>query len=151
MHQAGIAPTDPVLLAGHSQGGIEAAWIAGHTEDFSITQVVTAGSPVAGMTLPATTQMLSLEHHGDVMPLLDGEDNGEAVNHVTVGFGFDDHTLDLADNHAMAHYVGGAADVDASTHPSLVAAVAGLHDDGFLTGETAEVTYQAFQITRTPR
>ena len=51
----------------------------------------------------------------------------------------------------MEHYVSGAAEVDASTHPSLVAAVDGLHHGGFLTGETAEVTHQAFQITRAPR
>lgn len=151
MHQAGISPADPVLLAGHSQGGIEAAWIAGHTRDFTIAQVVTAGSPVAGMPVPGTTQMLSLEHRGDVMPLLDGEDNPDAVNHVTVGFGSDDPAPDLADNHALEHYVRGAAGVDASTHPSLVAAVDGLHRGGFLTGETVDVTYQAFQISRAPR
>lgn len=148
MHQAGIAPTDPVLLAGHSQGGIEAAWIAGHTDDFTIAQVVTAGSPVAGMEVPPGTQMLSLEHHGDVMPLLDGEDNRDTVDHVTVTF--DDHTPDVGDNHALAHYTGGAAGVDASSHPSLVGAVDGMHADGFLTGEVAQVTYQAFQITRQP-
>ncbi len=148
MHQAGIAPTDPVLLAGHSQGGIEAAWIAGHTDDFTIAQVVTAGSPVAGLGVPLDTQLLSLEHQGDVMPLLDGEDNRDAVNHVTVIF--DDHTPGVGDHHALSHYAAGAAGVDASTHPSLIGAVHGLHADGFLTGEPVEVTYQAFQITREP-
>ncbi|MEZ5094474.1 hypothetical protein [Nocardioides sp.] len=149
MHQAGIAPTDTVMLAGHSQGGIEAAWIASHSQEFHVTQVVTAGSPVAGLgDYPPGTQVLSLEHHGDVVPLLDGEDNSDAANHVTVTF--DDHETSVGGNHALSHYVNGAAGVDASTHPSLTAALADLHDDGFLTGETTDVAYQAFQITRRP-
>ncbi len=149
MHQAGIAPTDPVLLAGHSQGGIEAAWIASHSTEFNVAQVVTAGSPVAAIgTYPAGTQVLSLEHHGDVTPLVDGEDNRDAVNHVTVTF--DDHGPSLGANHDLAHYGNGAAGVDASAHPSLVAAVSDLRGDGFLTGEQAEVHSQAFQITRRP-
>ena len=147
MRRAGIAATDPVLLAGHSQGGIEAAWIASHTDDFNVTQVVTAGSPVAATGgYPASVQVLSLEHRGDVMPLLDGEDNPDAANHVTVTF--DDHEARLGANHAIPHYVAGAAGVDASPHPSLVAALAGMRGDGFLAGETTEVTVQAFQITR---
>lgn len=149
MHQAGIASTDPVLLAGHSQGGIEAAWIASHSTEFNVAQVVTAGSPVAAMgTYPAGTQVLSLENHGDATPLVDGEDNRGAVNHVTVTF--DDRGPSIGASHDLAHYVNGAAGVDASTHPSLVAAVGDLHGDGFLTGEQAEVHSQAFQITRRP-
>ena len=127
----------------------KAAWIASHSQGFHVTQVVTAGSPVAGLgDYPPGTQVLSLEHHGDVVPLLDGEDNPDAANHVTVTF--DDHETSVGGNHALSHYVNGAAGVDASTHPSLTAALADLHDDGFLTGETTDVAYQAFQITRRP-
>ena len=73
MRDAGIGSDEPVLLVGHSQGGIEAAWIASHSSEFSVTQVVTAGSPIAVLgDYPAGTQVLSLEHHGDVVPLLDG-------------------------------------------------------------------------------
>lgn len=147
MHQAGIAADDPVLLAGHSQGGIEAAWIAAHTSDFHVTQVVTAGAPVAVMgDYPSHTQVLSLEHRGDVIPLLAGEDNPDATNHVTVTF--DDHEASVAGNHSLWHYTNGAAGVDASLHPSLVGALDSLHGDGFLTGAPTEVHTQAFQISR---
>ncbi len=147
MHEAGIASDEPVLLAGHSQGGIEAAWIATHTSDFHVTQVVTAGSPVALMgDYPPGTQVLSLEHHGDVMPLLAGEDNPDALNHVTVTF--DDHEPSLAGNHAIWHYANGAAGVDASDQPSLVSALTAMRDDGFLTGTAGEAHTQAFQISR---
>ena len=148
MHAAGIGPTDPVLLAGHSQGGIEAAWIASHTDDFHISQVVTAGSPIAVMgDYPDHTQVMAFEHHGDVVPLLDGEDNPDAVNHVTITF--DDHETDLGANHGLVHYVHGAAGADRSTDPSITDQLAVLHEQGFLGGGVGAQS-QAFQITRQP-
>ena len=59
MHDAGISPDDPVMIVGHSQGGMEAVWAAGHG-DFNVTQVVTAGSPVGAMgEPPADTAVLA--------------------------------------------------------------------------------------------
>jgi hypothetical protein len=147
MHDAGISPHDPVMLAGHSQGGIEAAWIASHTNEFRITQVVTAGSPIAGLGhYPPGTQVLSLEHRGDVMPLLGGDRNPDAINHVTVTL--DEHTRSLSENHSITAYADGAARIDRSDDPSLVGALRSMRAAGFLCGETEDVTVQAFQITR---
>ncbi len=148
MHDAGIGADDPVMLVGHSQGGMEAVWLAG-TDEFNVTHVVTAGSPVAVMgEPPAGTQVMSLEHQGDVVPLVDGEDNPDTPSHVTVVF--DDHETSVAANHDISHYVDGAAGVDQSTDPSITDQLQTMHDQGFLTGGQSDVDYQAFQITRSP-
>ena len=74
MHRAGIRPGEPVLLAGHSQGGMEAAALMHDQPDgLDLTNAVTAGSPTAQVTgFPHGSHVLSLEHDGDVVPLLDG-------------------------------------------------------------------------------
>ena len=43
MRQAGVGPHEPVLLVGHSLGGMEAAALASRDTGFAITDVVTAG------------------------------------------------------------------------------------------------------------
>jgi hypothetical protein len=145
MHRAGIRPGDPVLLVGHSQGGMAAAALVARGSPFHITAVVTAGSPLAQVHgYPAGTQVLSLENRGDVVPLLDGADNPDAVGHVTVQF--DDHETSIAGNHAIPHYVRGAESVDASTDPSVRAQVEALHQHGFLSGRVTDS--QVFQVTR---
>lgn len=146
MRDAGVGPRDPVLLAGHSQGGIEATWIASHPSEFHITQVVTAGAPIGGMApCPPGTQVLALENSTDLVPLLDGRGNRDATNLVTVTFA---DPGDLGDGHDLGHYVAGAAGVEASDDPSLTALLAGLRSDGFLAGPHGPVRTQAFQITR---
>ncbi|OMH34310.1 hypothetical protein [Tersicoccus sp. Bi-70] len=76
-----------VILTGHSQGGIHATALAADPafrRRYDVRQVVTAGSPVAGFTVPAGTAVLSLEHRDDVVPALDGRPNPDARNRVTV-------------------------------------------------------------------
>jgi hypothetical protein len=146
MKEAGIGPHDPVLLVGHSLGGMEAASMLAHCSGFDVTHVVTAGSPVAGIHgFPAGSHVLSLENRGDVVPLLDGHDNADSVSQVTVQF--DDHETSITGNHGVGHYVRGAQAVDASTDPSVVEQVRSLRDQGFL-GSGATATSQVFQITR---
>ncbi|HQR28264.1 MAG TPA: hypothetical protein PLP61_14580, partial [Nocardioides sp.] len=144
---AGAAPHDPVLLVGHSQGGLEAAWLAAHSPTVHVVGVVTAGSPIA-LTgdFPAGTQVLAMEHRGDPVPLLDGEPNPDTPEEVTVLF--DDHGSGLVDDHDLAHYVAGGAGVDASDHPSVTAQLATLHAQGFLTGSGGPTETRAFQVTR---
>jgi pimeloyl-ACP methyl ester carboxylesterase len=150
MHQAGIGGDEPVLLAGHSQGGMEAAAIASQGSPFNVTNVVTAGSPTAQVDgFPPGTHVLSLEHQGDVVPLLDGEENPDSAQQVTVHFA--DGGTDVVDHHSFPHYVDGAAAVDASQDPSIVENLHSLVDNGFLgDGTGSTVTSQTFQITRDP-
>lgn len=146
MADAGIGPHDPVLLVGHSLGGMEAASVLAHGSGFHVTHVVTAGAPIGGIHgYPAGSHVLSLENRDDVVPLLDGADNTDSVSQVTVRF--DDHQTSVGANHHLAHYVRGAAAVDASNDPSVREQLASLHDHGFL-GGSGTATSQVFQITR---
>jgi hypothetical protein len=146
MEESGIGPHDPVLLVGHSLGGIEASSLLAHGSGFDVTHVVTAGSPVAGIHgYPAGTHVLSLENRGDVVPLLDGRDNADSVVQVTVRF--DDHETSIAGNHDLQHYVRGAEAVDASGDPSVREQLASLRGQGFL-GTRDTATSQVFQISR---
>ncbi len=152
MGQAGIRPGEPVLLVGHSQGGMVAASLLARVggpeaPPFGITQVVTAGSPTAQVeAFPAGSRVLSLENRGDVVPLLDGADNADSAEQVTVRF--DDRDASVAGSHGLGHYLSGATAVEASGDPALVAALASLHEAGFLGSEGQDVTSQVFQVTR---
>ncbi|WP_062381593.1 hypothetical protein [Demequina pelophila] len=123
MEAHGIGRTEPVMLAGHSQGGIIATllaatvgattrgWLGGApaagahagpgavaalgpprpgTGDalaaprFTVTHVVTAGSPTGRIAVPAAVQTLHLENSRDLVPGLDGRTNPAAANRTTV-------------------------------------------------------------------
>ncbi len=85
MREAGIGRDDPVMMTGHSQGGIVAASLAARQpEDFHITSVVTGGSPIGRFEMPDSVSVMSLEHEQDIIPRLDGSDNSDAPNWVTV-------------------------------------------------------------------
>jgi hypothetical protein len=89
--------------------------------------------------------VLSLENRGDVVPLLDGHDNPDSLQQVTVTF--DDHETSIAGNHSLQHYVHGAVAVDASTDPSVREQLDSLREQGFL-GSGGTATSQVFQVTR---
>ncbi|MGZ4613399.1 MAG: hypothetical protein ACXV1K_09560 [Kineosporiaceae bacterium] len=128
---AGARPGEPVLLAGHSLGGMIAAGLAADSAfraRFRVTHVVTAGSPVAGYPIPPGVRVLSLEHTDDVVPALDGARNPDRADWVTVSRSISGSAT--AADPRLAHGVEGyratAALVDASGDPSLVAWRAGL-------------------------
>lgn len=83
-------------------------------------------------------------NRGDAVPLLDGEDNPDQPNRTTVQF--DDGGHDIADNHAIKHYVNGAA-ADSSANGSIQDQIEKMRQDGFL-GGGAVVDVQTYQITR---
>ena len=148
MHQAGIGPDDPVLLVGHSQGGMEAAAILGQGSDFNVTHVVTAGSPTAQVAgFPEGSHVLSLEHVGDVVPHLDFAPNPDSVEQLTVTFDGTDGPHGIEGEHGYEHYVAGASLVDASADPGVREQLASLHAAGFL-GSGVVATSQVFQIFR---
>ncbi|WP_156155850.1 hypothetical protein [Demequina phytophila] len=81
----GIPPEEPVLLAGHSQGGMVAAVVAAALADrFRDVRVVTAGSPTGRIALPTAVPALHLENTRDLVPGLDGRANPDRANRVTV-------------------------------------------------------------------
>lgn len=71
-----IPPGANVMLIGHSQGGAAVANLAAdpslNGRRFTVTHVVTAGSPSEGKQIPASTRVLRVENHDDFVPDLDG-------------------------------------------------------------------------------
>jgi pimeloyl-ACP methyl ester carboxylesterase len=106
MHQVGIARGEPVALVGHSQGGLVATRLAADPvlgREFRISTVLTAGSPVATVKVPASVEVLSLEHVQDPVVGLDGAPNEPAANHVTVAVGGPEPPT-LGDAHRLPGY-----------------------------------------------
>ncbi len=149
LDQAGVGTGEPVLVVGHSLGGMEAAAILAGHGGHHVTDVVTAGSPTAQVPgFPSGSHVLSLEQQGDIVPELDGAPNPESVEQTTVVFDAHPGGGILA-HHSYGAYEEGAGLVDAATDPSIVDAVQSLQDHGFL-GSGGQVTSQVFQITRSP-
>ncbi len=152
MVAAGIPKGADVMLVGHSQGGMTAVQLAadaGFREQYDVRHVVTAGSPTAQVPhVPGDTRVLSLENTGDVVPLLDGEDNPDHPHRTTVRF--DGRTGSVGGNHDMYVYMEGAAAVDGSDHPSLTEHLDRMRADGFLAqGDVVpEATTRTFKIVR---
>ena len=134
--RAGLA--DPVLVAGHSQGGIVAAALAadpGFRQRQRVTHVVASGAPIGRVPVPADVSVLAIEHRQDAVPRLEGERNADRRHHVTV-------TRDLRGgevrsagaSHAATRYRETAAMVDASRSGSVAVWREG--SEAFLSGST---------------
>jgi hypothetical protein len=115
---------DPVMLVGHSLGGIAAAGLASSprfSQAHQVTHVVTMGSPVGRIPVPAGIEVLSLEHPEDAVPRLDGQLNPDRSTWVTVSRDLGDSGVDRASQaHDSRLYVDTAALVDESDDPSVV-------------------------------
>ncbi|WP_416958086.1 hypothetical protein ACNKF0_10295 [Nocardioides sp. T5] len=138
-----------MMLVGHSQGGMVSTSLAADpdfTRHFHVQHVVTAGAPTAQVAeLPAGTHGLHLENRGDVVPLLDGEDNPDQPHRTTVRF--DDGGHDVIGNHDLTHYAAGAAAADASPDGSIRDAIDRMRADGYL-GGGASGPVRTWVITR---
>lgn len=122
----------PIILNGHSAGGIHAAALASNKAFLSRYDVVmlnTAGAPIANFDIDPSVKVLALEHRDDVVPALDGRPNPARANWVTAtatgtprgavpGGGIAD-TLTSA--HDVDNYVREAAALADSTDPAIVA------------------------------
>ncbi|WP_445996407.1 hypothetical protein ACUWEX_12170 [Okibacterium fritillariae] len=76
MTEAGIGANDPVMMVGFSLGGITAAQLVSDPDfPFTVTQILTAGAPIASFNIPETVSVLSLELTQDAVPKLDGRSN----------------------------------------------------------------------------
>ena len=84
MARAGVKPgSEPVMLAGHSQGGIVATRLAQDRrfrQTYRVTHVITAGSPVSRIPLPPAVKSLDFAHRTDPVPRLDTQDAPDAIN-----------------------------------------------------------------------
>ena len=77
MSDAGVPAGGEVVYTGFSQGGIMAANLASNANSpYHVIGVVTNGSPIDGFPIPADVPVISFEHVGDVVPVLDGHGVG---------------------------------------------------------------------------
>jgi hypothetical protein len=71
-----IPPGTPLMLNGHSQGGMIASSLAAN-EDFAsqynVTNVMTYGSPVDNYDVPSHVNQLNIQHGSDLVPRIDAE------------------------------------------------------------------------------
>ncbi len=124
LQMAGVSSSDPVMLVGHSQGGMLAAQAAADSRspafNYNVTNVVTAGSPIGRVDIPDNIQVLSLENKHDIVPHLDARDNPPSANRTTVTF---DHQYGtVGENHATKEsYLPAGQALNSSTDPSVVA------------------------------
>ncbi len=141
LRQAGVRPGEPVMLVGHSQGGLVAARLARDVpaSQLTITHVVTVGSPVAGIPPPPHVQLLSLEHEEDLVPTLDGAANPAAAQWLTARL-----PAPVPDPHQLVGYRRSAEVLDGMDAPQLTSWRAGAA--AFLTARTA--TAQDVRLTR---
>jgi hypothetical protein len=147
LRQAGAGPTDPVMLIGHSQGGIVATDAADHfvsSGQFNVTHVVTLGAPVGRLEVPDSVSMLSVENHNDVVAHLDAADNPDTPNRTTVSF--DDDHGSILENHSLPTYATAARALDASTDPSVVAFRNGA--TAFLGGSGRSMSSLVYEVRR---
>lgn len=71
MSESGITHDDPVVLVGHSQGGLIAMRIAAASEVHATT-VIVAGAPIHRIEPPAGVAVVAFEHRDDVVTALGG-------------------------------------------------------------------------------
>ena len=71
MKDSGITSDSPVLITGHSQGGLVAASITG-SGDYNVQGLFTLGGPAAQSTVPDSIPWIALEHSNDIVPALSG-------------------------------------------------------------------------------
>ncbi|MFW7415392.1 hypothetical protein [Demequina sp. SO4-18] len=130
MRAAGVLPTEPVMLVGHSQGGIVAATVAAdESQEFAITHVVTAGSPVDRIGHRDDIQYLHLSSEQEVVHQLDGRGTPDLPHITTVVADLraaQDPALaaagtGLVSAHLVSSYSAAGRAADASLHGSMTA------------------------------
>ncbi|GAA2510818.1 alpha/beta hydrolase [Pilimelia columellifera] len=122
LRRAGAGPDDPVMLVGHSQGGLVAAQAARDSGAggfaFNVTHVVAVGAPIGHVVAPSHVQVLSLENRHDIVPRLDAAENRDRPNVTTVSF--DSQLGSIGANHSTSRsYLPAAVALDASPTPSV--------------------------------
>lgn len=84
-----LGSATPILLAGHSLGGITAGDLASDPDflsDHNVTDVITAGSPIDNNRISEEIHVLEIAHDGDVVADLDFADSRVTVEPVSGPF-----------------------------------------------------------------
>lgn len=132
LQSAGAEKGAPVVAVGYSQGGIHAMNLAADElfgSEYDMKYVLTAGSPVGGITPDAGISTLHLEHRQDWVPGGDGTPSPDTRNRVTVTLNDvvktpDGEAFGLGPGHRIGNYLDAARVVAASDDASLMASTA---------------------------
>lgn len=146
MDDAGIAAEDPVMIAGHSQGGLVAERVA-QSGDYSVQTLITFGAPSTDAPLPDSVSAYAVEHRGDVVPALGGFVDGGGDRVVISADIPPDEQGPSA--HARSEYEKTAAAMDVSADPKIADLQQAIADVG-VDAESITVTdYRADRVTST--
>lgn len=110
----GIPPRTPLMLGGHSQGGMIATSLAANdafSSQYNLTNVMTYGSPVDNYDVPSGVNQLNIQHGGDLVPKIDagglalGPGGGGSEGATTITLDSPgSHPLDVGTNHSSGEY-----------------------------------------------
>lgn len=148
MRAAGIAPDEPVVLVGHSQGGMVATAVAAAAAGaYRVAGVVTAGSPSVPRAVPARVPVVRFEHRQDAVPQLDGEPTGTGVTVVERTLG-GERTVTSGVAHDVHTYVetARALDDELAAHRGAVPDAAAV--TAALGREDTSATTLQYRVTR---
>jgi hypothetical protein len=140
----------PVMLTGHSQGGIAAAAISSDPQlvkDLHIKSVLTAGSPVGRFDIDPSVSVLSVEQEQDAVPKLDGVDNPDRPNWTTVKHSLSSNLPnDLNTAHSLDNYITTGTSIDQSHDASIQ----GWRDASseFFAGDAGEASISSYRVNR---
>lgn len=151
---APIAPGDPVVFVGHSQGGIAAAELAadpGVRARFDVAGVVTMGSPIGQVRIPDTVPVISLENVDDLVPALDGLANPADPNRVNVQFDGGAHSAVLGSHDIRTYEAAYDLALAQEADPRLTRADATLRDMANWSDPAATARVHTFEFARTDR
>lgn len=117
MKESGVRPgSEPVMVAGHSQGGIVAARLAVDDDfrrKYDVREVVTYGAPIDRMKIPQDVHVLSIENTHDVVPHADGVPAPDTMNRldITCDTPKGEQLHSLTDAHDASRYVRSSEDL----------------------------------------
>lgn len=153
LREAGAEAGEQLAVVGYSQGGIHAMNLSrdkAFLAEFDLRFVLTAGSPVGGISPEPGIASMHLEHRHDWVPGADGLANADTRDRVTVTLTNDlvmppPQDFGLGPGHQLENYAAGAEAVSASRDPSLQASTAAL---AAVVGAGGTATVTRFSLRR---
>ena len=156
LRQAGAEAGDQLVAVGYSQGGIHAMNLSKDRAvlaEYDLKFVLTAGSPVGGISPAPGIRSLHLEHEQDWVPGADGLANPDTRDRVTVTLTNPlavppPQDFGLGPGHRLENYADGAALVSASRDNTLQDSTAAL---AAVVGTGGAATVTRFSLRREAR
>lgn len=158
MAQVGIEPGAPVMLSGHSQGGMIAAALAADPAfmaRYNVTNVMAYGSPIDSTAIPPSVDVIAFAHQNDVVPQLDlggQRTNGTALPPAGVQVSLPNPAAahDVVGNHDYNAYADSIAAAESNPTGAAAEYARSASTQQFLTDDPARVESFVIPIERRP-